>query len=74
MIHVDTGAAVKIMHHGASLLSSGILQTTRNFERGATLEVISPPGEAIAVGMTNYGSQEVQQLIGKQSSTTCLLN
>lgn len=67
MVYVDAGAAVKIMHHGASLLSSGIIKTTPNFERGATLEIISPTDEAIAVGITNYGSKEVQQLIGKQS-------
>lgn len=67
MVYVDAGAAVKIMHHGASLLSSGIIKTTPNFERGATVEIISPTDEAIAVGITNYGSKEVQLLIGKQS-------
>jgi len=67
MVYVDAGAVVKIMHHGASLLSSGIIRTTPNFERGATVEIISPTDEAIAVGITNYGSKEVQLLIGKQS-------
>lgn len=67
MISVDAGAAVKIAHHGASLLSSGITKITPSFERGATVEVIAPSGEAIAVGITNYGSQEIQQLMGKQS-------
>lgn len=67
MVYVDEGAAVKIMHHGASLLSSGIIKTTPNFERGAAVEIISPTGDAIAVGITNYGSQEIQLLIGKQS-------
>lgn len=70
MIHVDEGAAIKIMHHGASLLSSGIIKTTPNYERGAAVEVISQAGEAIAVGITNYGGQEIQKLIGKQS--TCI--
>jgi glutamate 5-kinase len=69
-IHVDAGAAEKIMHHGASLLASGIIKTTQAYERGATVEVIAPNEEAIAVGITNYGSQEIQQLIGKQS--TCI--
>lgn len=68
MIHVDEGAATKILHHGASLLSSGIVKTSQMYERGSTVEVLSPAGEAIAVGITNYGSQEVQQLIGKKSS------
>lgn len=67
MIHVDAGAAEKIMHHGASLLSSGIIKTAPHFERGATVEIISPTNEAIAVGITNYGSKEMQLLLGKQS-------
>jgi glutamate 5-kinase len=67
MVYVDAGAAIKIMHHGASLLSSGIIKATPNFERGASVEIIAPTDEAIAVGITNYESKEVQQLIGKQS-------
>lgn len=70
MVYVDAGAAVKIMHHGASLLPSGIIKTTPNFERGASVKIISPTDEALAVGITNYGSKEIQQLIGKQS--TCI--
>lgn len=68
MIYVDAGAATQIMSHGASLLSSGITKTTQDYDRGATVEVVSPSGEAFAVGIANYGSQEVQKLIGKQSS------
>lgn len=67
-IHVDEGAAINIMHHGASLLASGIIKTSHPYERGAAIEVISPKGEAIAVGITNYGSREIQQLLGKQSA------
>lgn len=66
-IYVDAGAASKILHHGASLLSSGIVKTTQTYDRGATVEVIAPDEEPIAVGVTNYGSQEILQLIGKQS-------
>lgn len=69
-IFVDAGAASKIMHHGASLLASGITKTSQTYDRGAIVEVIDPTEEAIAVGMANYGSQEIQQLIGKQS--TCI--
>ncbi len=68
MIIVDAGAEDKIMHHGASLLASGILKTSKQFDRGATVEIISPSGKAIAIGITNYGSDEIQQLIGKHSA------
>lgn len=66
-IFIDQGAASKIMHSGASLLPSGIVRTEKNFERGAAVLIVAPSGEAIAIGATNYGSGEVQQLIGKQS-------
>lgn len=67
LIHVDAGAVEKIMHEGASLLSSGIVKISQDFERGSTVEVISPANEAIAVGIVNYGSKEVQLLTGKRS-------
>jgi len=67
MIYVDSGAAEKILYHGASLLSSGIIKTSSKFERASAVEIISSTNEAIAVGITNYGSQDVQKLIGKQS-------
>lgn len=70
LIHVDEGAATKILHHGASLLASGITKTTHTFERGATVEVVDNDGDEIAVGITNYGSQEIQKLLGKHS--TCI--
>lgn len=66
-IIIDEGATAKIIHHGASLLASGITQASQTFERGSTVEIISPEGDAIAVGVANYGGREVQQLIGKQS-------
>lgn len=69
MIYVDAGAAMKIMNHGASLLPSGVSKTTQTYDRGATVEVISPAGDIIAVGITNYGSGEIHQLIGKQSTS-----
>lgn len=67
VIHVDDGAAEKITHHGASLLSSGILKTDQDFDRGSTVEIASQAGSPIAVGIANYGSQEIQKLIGKHS-------
>jgi glutamate 5-kinase len=68
MIYVDDGAVSKILHHGASLLSSGIVSTSHPYKRGAVVEVMSPDGEPIAVGITNYDSHEIEQLIGKNSS------
>ncbi len=67
LIHVDRGAALKISHHGASLLPSGISKTTLCFERGSIVHLIDPFGKLIAVGITNYSDQEIQKLTGMHS-------
>ncbi len=68
-IHVDAGAATKIIEHGASLLPSGIVQTTHVFERGAIVQIVDSTGKKpLAVGITNYGNEEIQKLIGMHSN------
>jgi glutamate 5-kinase len=66
-IYMDAGAEHKLRYGGASLLAIGIVRTSSPFERGAIVQLISPDGQPIAVGMTNYGSQEIQKLIGSHS-------
>jgi glutamate 5-kinase len=65
---VDAGAALSILTKGSSLLPSGITKTMLNFERGATVQIVDPSGQTIAVGTTNYGSNEIAKLIGKHSN------
>lgn len=67
-IHVDAGAAYKISHHGASLLPSGVIKADLSFGRGATVQVVDPLNKIVAVGMTNYGHDEIRQLCGRQST------
>lgn len=67
LIHVDEGAAAKISHHGASLLPSGITGTTHAFERGASVHIIGPSQKPLAVGITNYGHEEIQKILGLHS-------
>ena len=67
-IFVDEGAAVKILHKGASLLPSGVVRTGGPFERGTTVHIVAPSKKSIAVGIANYGSEEIERLCGKQSS------
>lgn len=66
-IFIDAGAEHKLSHRGASLLGVGITKTSQEFERGAIVELVAPSGKPIAVGMTNYGSDEIQKLIGTHS-------
>jgi glutamate 5-kinase len=67
LITVDKGAATKLCSHGASLLPVGITALSGEFDRGASVRILAPDGKPIAVGITNYASLEVQQLIGVKS-------
>lgn len=66
-IKIDAGAEQKLSHKGASLLSVGIVETSHPFERGAIVHLVSLSGKSIAVGIANYGSEEIRQLIGSHS-------
>lgn len=66
-VFVDAGAVEKLLHHGASLLSSGILKTEGLYERGSTVQIVSPEGKALAVGISNYSHEDIQKIIGKRS-------
>jgi glutamate 5-kinase len=67
VIHIDAGAEHKLRFGGASLLAVGIVRVSSAFERGAIVQLISSTGKAIAVGIANYGSREIQKLIGSHS-------
>ena len=65
---VDGGAARVLLKGGASLLPVGIREVKGDFERGATLSVLSPEGREIAHGLSNYKSDDLRQLCGRKSS------
>lgn len=67
-LQVDGGAELKLSKKGASLLPAGITKVAKEFERGDIVEVLSPKGTAIAVGVSNYSSAEIRQVAGLQSS------
>ncbi len=67
-ITVDKGAASKLSTNGASLLPVGITGLSGEFVRGASVRVLTLDSKPIAVGITNYASHEVQQLIGVKSA------
>lgn len=66
---VDEGAALKISKQGASLLPSGIQKVNRSFDRGAIVQILDPHEVPIAVGISNYGHEEIKQIKGKHSNT-----
>lgn len=67
-VHVDEGAARKLLSGGASLLPVGITSVEHTFKRGMTLAVIAPDGREIAHGMSSYDSSALSKLCGAKSS------
>ena len=66
-IIVDTGAARALRQQGRSLLSAGITEADGDFQRGDIVEVRDDRGKRIAVGISAYGSAEIQQIQGRRS-------
>ena len=67
LLHVDAGAAKKLVNGGASLLPVGITRVARDFERGAVVAVFAPDGREIAHGLTNYDSEDLRKICGVKS-------
>ena len=63
---VDAGAAQALCLGGKSLLPSGVTGAEGEFARGEVLEVVAA-GKVIARGISNYGKEELLQILGKHS-------
>lgn len=66
-IVIDAGA-VTALSRGGSLLPAGILKVNGSFDRGDSIRVIDGEKKSIAIGQTNYGAADLQQLCGHQSA------
>lgn len=66
-IDIDLGACNKLLKDGASLLAVGVKKVTMPFERGSIIQINSLENKPIAIGITNYSSQDIEKIMGKQS-------
>ncbi len=64
---IDAGAA-QALAQGGSLLPAGVVRVNGKFERGDAIRVISNDQKAVAIGLSNYSSTDVQKLIGRKST------
>jgi glutamate 5-kinase len=64
---VDSGAVKALIERGKSLLPSGITAINGSFDKGDTVQVVGPDDQAIAVGMSNYTSGDLKQVMGLRS-------
>lgn len=66
-ITIDDGAAHAVAARRKSLLPAGITGVSGSFEVGDAVEIVSTDGRAIARGLVAYSSDELPDLIGKQT-------
>ncbi|MFN3476875.1 MAG: glutamate 5-kinase, partial [Candidatus Methylomirabilales bacterium] len=66
-IVVDEGAKVALIHHGKSLLPSGVVAALKTFEAGDVVSLVGEDGIEFARGLTNYSSKEVERIKGLKS-------
>jgi glutamate 5-kinase len=67
-ITVDAGAEKALIQKNKSLLPGGITAVKGHFGEGAVIEVLGRGGKAIAKGITNYSSEEIDKIKGKKTS------
>lgn len=65
---VDGGASRALVHHGKSLLPSGIQQVEGNFNHGDTVSCVDEDGIELARGLVNYNTHDLKRIMGKQTS------
>jgi glutamate 5-kinase len=65
---VDDGARHAVQESGASLLPTGVVQVEGEFSEGSVVELRSESGAVFGRGVVVYGSEEITQIAGAQSS------
>ncbi len=70
-VQIDTGAEHALLDNRKSLLAVGIKRVSGKFDAGDCLSVISQRGEEIAVGISNYSSDELGKICGCRSGSIC---
>ena len=64
---VDRGAEAALLQRGKSLLPSGIKEVRGKFSLGDSVVLLNEDMEALAVGMVNYDSSDIEKIMGLKS-------
>jgi glutamate 5-kinase len=65
---VDAGAATALVSRGKSLLPAGVTKVSGEFAPGDPVDIVSPSGEAIARGLSNYASAAIELIKGRKTA------
>ena len=63
---LDEGA-VRALHNGKSLLPSGIVEVTGQFDKGDSVSIVSPAGVEVARGIVTYSAEAIRAIRGRGS-------
>ena len=63
---LDDGA-VRALHNGKSLLPSGIVEVTGQFDKGDSVSIVSPSGIEVARGIVTYSADAIRLIRGRGS-------
>ena len=63
---VDSGAERALIKQGKSLLPSGIIGISGDFDEGDLVKILNAERRELGRGLTNYGSEQLQKIIGKK--------
>lgn len=66
-VSLDRGAVKAIVKSGKSLLPSGIISVSGNFDTGDAVYCLDHEGNKIAKGLVNYSSEEIEKIKGKNT-------
>jgi glutamate 5-kinase len=67
-VTIDSGATAALRHKGKSLLPRGVISWSGNFECGDPVQIVDvSSSEAIAHGLTNYSSIELDRIKGAKT-------
>lgn len=68
---VDHGAAAMILGNGKSLLPCGVVDVEGMFKAGDPIEIVEQGAGVIAVGLSNFTTEEVCRVKGANTSEVC---
>jgi glutamate 5-kinase len=67
-VFLDEGAKNAVVHHGKSLLPSGIMNVEGDFSVGDPVVCLDTESKIIAKGLVNYSSDEIKKIQGLKTS------
>ena len=66
-IVVDAGCSRAMREQGASILPAGVIACDGDFAAGSTVRVLTEAQQEIARGIVNFGAEDLQKILGRQT-------